>query len=205
MPGNTCVRQVRSLLRPFVWCSTATLLVVAPVGAQRATTPSPARVDAVRRASQATLDELFAPLGISVPKEPRTPAAKASELRVVLDPQPTASGSSTPNRARMVSRAKSESPFPRLRVLELAEGMLVVVSLTRDGVLAGWSTSPDPRFVRLEVPGPDGVLTGQVVKVPRPEFLALMPDDPSVVEVRVLEPVHSSTGFTLKQVAVFVF
>jgi hypothetical protein len=205
MYGNTTVRQARTTRCSIVWGVSVVLLAASPVTAQRATSPSPARVEAVRRTSQATLDELFAPLGISVPKASSTPAAKASELRIVWEPLPTVSGRSTLARPRMVSRVRSDNPFPRLRVLELAEGMLVVVSLSRDGVLAGWSTSPDPRVVRLEIPGVDGVLTGQVVKVPRPEFLALVPDDPSVVEVRVLEPVRSVSGLVLNQVAVFVF
>ena len=191
---------------PVVCCALVAVLSASPAAAQRERAPSPARIDALRQAAQATIEEALAPLGIAVPKESRTPqSAKTSELRFVWEPVPAASGSPPRSLPRVVSRVRSDSPFPRPRALELAEGILLVVALARGDVLVGWSVSPDPRIVRVEVPGPDGVLTGRVVQVPRPEFLALVPDAPSVVEVRLLEPVRSAGGFVLNQVASFVF
>jgi hypothetical protein len=189
-----------------VSCALLAFFAASPGAAQRQALPSPARTDALRQAAQAAIEQAFAPLGIAVPKESASaPQVKASELRIAWDPVPAAAGSAPAFRARVVSRVKSDSPFPRLRTMELAEGTILVAALTRSGVLVGWSVCPDPRVVRVEVPGPDGVLTGRVVQVERPEFLALVPDDPSVVEVRLLEPVRSTSGLVLRQVAAFVF
>lgn len=123
---------------------------------------------------------------------------------MVWDSAQSTSAGRTAGGPRVVSRVRDRGKFPRLRAVELSEDKIFVAALDADGTLRGWSVIPDPRFVRSEGPGPDGVLTGQIVPVARPEFLALIPDDPKVVEVRLFQPHRSGDAFTLELIATFV-
>jgi hypothetical protein len=51
---------------------------------------------------------------------------------------------------------------------------------------------PDPRILRAERPGPDGVLTGEVIFQKSVNFTLNIPDDSAAVEVRLYHP--RSTG-----------
>jgi hypothetical protein len=187
------------------WCALAgvlAFLACRPVLAQRAITPSQPAA-AIRAASvRSALQQMLSPSQITVPDQGALPRdTHAQEIRLVWATAQAASATQAAGGLRVVSRAHDPGTFPRQRSLDLAEDRLFVAAIDAGGVLRGWSVIPDPRFVRSEVPGPDGVLTGQIVPVARPEFLVLIPDDPDVVEIRIFQPRRSGDAFTLELVA----
>jgi hypothetical protein len=194
-----------SRMAPQVLAGLVTVLVAfSPALPQREATPAAA---ARQEAALGTaLRQVLSPSGIRVPERP-VPAAgtRAQELRFVWDPAPrpdvvpaSAAG------LRVASRVRDAGAFPRLRSLELADDQVLLAAVDATGGLRGWSVIPDPRIVRIEVPGPDGVLTGQTLILPRAEFLAPIPDDPLVTEVRVFQTRRSGDGYQLEPVATLV-
>ena len=179
------------------------LLATCSLFAQRVTKPSPEVAAAQPAAVYDTLQQILLPRGILVPELTALPrSTRAQELHLVWQRQ-SASASPASVAPQLLARVRNSGSFPRLRSLELSEDKLFVAALDASGVLRGWSLIPDPRFVRSEGPGPDGVLTGEIVPVARAEFLVLIPDDGTVAEVRLLQPHRSEGTFTLELVATF--
>jgi hypothetical protein len=192
--------------RTLLFAGMLAVLTCGPALAQRETRPS-LEAAAIRPAAvHGTLRRLLSPAGIEVPEASSLPRdARTQELHLAWEsPQAVAGQPAQPTpmaAPRVLARTRRAGAFPRLRSLELTEEKIFVAALDASGALRGWSLIPDPRFVRFEEPGPDGVLTGRIVAVEHPEFLAQVPDDGTVVEIRLFEPRRSGETFTLVPVA----
>ncbi len=77
---------------------------------------------------------------------------------------------------------------PRDRRPELAADRLVVVLANAEGTVLHWSSIADPRVVRAEQPGPNGVLAGAVLHRREAEFLLTLPNIPGTAQLRIYEP-----------------
>ena len=189
----------------WILAGVSLLFASPPLLAQRDAVPSPAAA-AVQAASLRTaLGQMLAPSGIAVPDQATLPRdLPAQELRLVWEPRQTVSSGRDLGGPRIVSRVRESGAFPRLRAIDLSDETLLVAAIDSAGTLLAWSVIPDPRFVRIEEPGPDGVLTGRIVPVDRPEFLVLIPDDTSVAEIRLFQRRRTGDGFVLEQVAALV-
>jgi hypothetical protein len=131
------------------------------------------------------LTKLLAPAGISVPPAQSAKAREASR---------------TAPEGIVVLRLRWGSPFavldkkrgpgsvPSLRGVRLRPDVLFLAAVDGTQTLLSWQIVPDPRVLRSEAPGADGVLTGRTVRVENPEFTVEAPDDPAAVELRIFEP-----------------
>ena len=89
----------------------------------------------------------------------------------------------------------------RLRSLDLAPDTLLAVAIDAQNKLRSWAVIPDPRIIRAESPGPDGVLRGRILTVDQPEFSITIPDDSSIIEIRLFEPRWTGRDFALTHIA----
>lgn len=156
------------------------------------------------RASTATpqtllqqLSELFEPLNISVApsaagfsetmgtREFRVRWTAGTAVFPANAPQP---GPPPDGSFLLFQERKYSDPPPRRRSLDLAAERLFIAAVDRSNRLRAWTTIIDPRIVRAEGPGPAGTLAGQTLHLQETEFLASLPDDPEIFEVRFYEP-----------------
>ena len=159
---------------------------------------APRAESAPQAAVRAALTQLLAPQRISVPENlPMSRTQPAQVLHVQMDQADAAKPSP---RLALRARTRGAGSLPRLRSLDLAPDKLLVVAVSADGILRGWTVIQDPRFIRAEWPGPDGVFTGRSVPVPGAEFHVAIPDDPSVAEVRIFQPRWNGRSFDLEAV-----
>jgi hypothetical protein len=156
-------------------------------------------------AALAELEKLLALVGVKVnststrrPSE-RAPAnAGSQELLVRMSLGPAPNDSRQPqNRLEVVSRKRHASTVPRLRSLDLHPDHWLYVAIDRQATLLSWGTVPDPRVLRAEEPGPDGVLTGRRVVRTEADVLLSVPDDPAVIAVRIFQPERRGDSFVL--------
>ena len=82
--------------------------------------------------------------------------------------------------------------LPKHRSFELASDQLLIVTVDQQSRLRWWTTMPDPRILRAERPGPDGLLTGEVIFQKGVNFTLNIPNDSAAVELRLYHP--RSTG-----------
>jgi hypothetical protein len=166
-----------------------------PLAAQQAAPPAES---ASRAAVRAALAQMLAPQRIAVPEDlPMSRTQPAQMLHVHMD---QADATKPSPRLALRARTRGAGSLPRLRSLDLAPDKLLVVAVSADGILRGWTVIQDPRFLRAEWPGPDGVLTGRTVPVPGAEFRVAIPDDPAVAEVRIFQPRWNGLSFDLEPV-----
>ena len=90
------------------------------------------------------------------------------------------------------SSVVKQGSLPRHRSFELASDQILMMTVDAQSRLRWWSTIPDPRVLRAERPGPDGVLTGEVIFLKTVNFTLNIPDDSAAVELRLYHP--RSTG-----------
>lgn len=190
---------MRHSMKRTCW-KTVLLFVLAPL-ALRAQAPA--------RPALQQLSELLTPVNVTV-----TPSAVSStgtfgtrEVRIrwssgsastVPQRNPAAGVFSSVDDRRFSERARQpEAP-------ELGPGRLFIVALDRTNNLKSWTTLLDPRVVRAEIPGPDGVLSGTTLYLEQTEFFVAMPDDPQIAELRIYEPRSENTTLRLEQVASIV-
>jgi hypothetical protein len=102
------------------------------------------------------------------------------------------------------ARTPVSDPPVRERDPQIAEDDLVIVALDPQGREIGWQHLKDPRIVRSEQPGPDGLLTGQVLHRSDAEFVVRMPDSLPAVSLRVYEPQWNGTEFMLRELGTVV-
>ncbi len=177
-------------------------LGVLPMLPQRPAKPARSAADSAAATLRSTLRQLLAPVHIVVPDESAaTRDQPARELHLAWTTIAAPSGGQPETRLRMLSEPRTGDVVPRQRSLGLADDKLLVAAVDATDTLRGWTVIPDPRFLRSERPGPDGVLTGRVVSVARPEFLVTIPDDARIVEVRFFQPRAQPDGFSLQLVA----
>jgi hypothetical protein len=98
---------------------------------------------------------------------------------------------------QVVARRPTESPLVRERDPQLAADELVVIAVDSNGTAIGWQHLKDPRLLRAEAPGPDGVLAGQTLYRSYAEFAVAMPEDARAVEMRVYETDWTGHAWTL--------
>lgn len=172
---------------------------------------SAARAQVVRN----TLSEWLAPHEIAVPRTLDVDGKQpAYELDVVWQEPGTAGrslaqaprgeqarGATGPIEMKVARRPDTGSHMPRLRSLQIAEDRLLAVAVDSGGGLRGVAVIADPRVVRSEWPGADGVLTGRTLRLTRAEFLLPVPDDPTVVAVRLFEPRWNGEAFVMQPIA----
>lgn len=97
----------------------------------------------------------------------------------------------------MLERRAVAGSLPRQRDPQLSQDYLVIIAVDAQGQEVCRSAIPDPRTVRAEFTGPTGELRGEVLHRASTELLILLPDDPSIVEVRVYLPRWTGTEFVL--------
>jgi hypothetical protein len=146
---------------------------------------------------------------VCIPAQVRTPAVQ-EELTKLLAPTgisvPSAQGAKARESSRvapegiLILRLRWGSPFavldkkrgpgsvPSLRSVRLRPDVLFLAAIDAGQSLLSWQIIPDPRVLRSESPGADGVLTGRTVRVQNPEFTVEAPDDPAAAELRIFEP-----------------
>jgi len=168
------------------------------LAAQEAAPPSEARS---REAVRSALRRMLAPQRIWVPEDlPMSRNQPAQTLQIRMDEGAAPAGAKPSARLAIRARTRSSGSLPRLRSLDLAPDKLLVAAVSADGILRGWTVIQDPRFIRAERPGPDGILTGQSVPVPRADFRVAIPDDPTVAEVRIFQAHWNGRSFDLELV-----
>ena len=163
--------------------------------------------------ARSTLAQWLAPNAIAVPRTFDVNGTRpAHEIAVVWEepgaerdgaraPGNVTRRGTGPTELRIVRRIVAGSHMPRLRSVRIAEGRLLAAAVDASGTLRGVAVIADPRVVRSEWPGPDGVLTGRTLRLPRAEFLLPVPDEANVVAIRLFEPRWNGEAFVLTPVA----
>ena len=194
-------------LAVLIWAA-----VAGPLWAQTQT-PRPPVSAARAQVARTTLGEWLAPHQIAVPRTFDVNGSQSAHELAVVWEEPVAAernraratgetrDETRPIELRIARRVDSASQMPRLRLVQIAEGRLLAAAVDAGGTLRGVAVIADPRVVRSEWPGPDGVLTGRTLRLPRTEFLLPVPDDPDVVAVRMFEPHWNGQAFVLQPIA----
>ena len=112
-------------------------------------------------------------------------------------PPPVASGLDVRQRRRAVGG------FPIERHPELSDDQLVVVGLDANGSNVSWSLARDPRVVRAEVSGPNGVLTGRKLYRGSADLVVVLPDLAQIVRGVVYQPAWNGTDWQLTPIGSF--
>jgi hypothetical protein len=112
-------------------------------------------------------------------------------------PAPPAPGDQTGNQFDLVASRSVPPLFVRERDPQLAVGEIVVIAADANGQPVGWQHVRDPRIVRAESPGADGVLTGQTFYRPVAEMVVSVPDDVGATQLRFYEPQWTGQTFVL--------
>jgi hypothetical protein len=155
----------------------------------------------------------FRELLAAVPPPPPTTAAErpaAQELTVFLGSRTAAASGTTtaspppPSTSLDVGeRRQAVGSFRFERRPELSTDQLVVVGMDSSGANVAWSLARDPRLVRAELPGPDGVPRGQRFYRAGAELLAVLPDSPQIVRGAVYQPTWNGTDWQLTLIGTF--
>lgn len=160
----------------------------------------------------ARLRELMSAVGVSVDEAPAAPRGGGHrEVSIVWEADPSSKGeASAPEASAFESRRDSfghtlrvagtrrrAGAPPRHRSPELSQDKLMVAAVGAGGKLRWWTLVDDPRLIRAEGPGPDGVLTGQVLYRAAPEFVVAVPDDRTITELRLYHPRWTGEEFVL--------
>jgi hypothetical protein len=184
-------RQVRKL-------ALATLILVGPLlGCLRASQGTRSAPPMAQRSVVEQLSELLGPQNVQVSSASiaSSESAGTRELRVKWVTSTAASTSQQPKAGpppvglySIAAQQRYTEPPPRQRSLEIASGRLLIAAVDRTSRLKSWMVIADPRIVRAEGPGPDGILTGQILHMEQAEFFLSIPDEPDIVELRMFEP-----------------
>jgi len=157
-------------------------------------TPPESRVGLIQK----KLHDLLDPVGVFVNADSALPKpGNAREFHLRWQKLAGVRGAASERRLSVVS-ASGVGRVPRERSLELTPGTLLVAAVDISGKLRAWRTITDPRFLRSEAPGPDGVLTGITVENPSPDFHVALADDPEIVELRFYEPRNTDGKISLQ-------
>jgi hypothetical protein len=101
------------------------------------------------------------------------------------------------NRRVAVGRLRNE------RRPELSADRLVVVSLDEAGRELDWRLVPNPRIVRLEAPGANGLLTGRTIEQDVLDLEVAVARLPGLRLLRIYQPRWSGTEYLLDLVGAF--
>ena len=94
-------------------------------------------------------------------------------------------------------RGVNEAPV-RERNPQLSDDELVIVAVGERGDELAWQRVKDPRIIRSEAPGPDGVLRGQIFLRRDAELIVRLPDAVSAARVLVYSVQWNGTQFVLR-------
>lgn len=155
------------------------------------------RAEAIKKEE---ITRLMSKVGVQVPDTTRdsgnTSAYRQLNITLSTPDQPKATREeelrSTAASISLRSSVVKQGSLPKRRSFQLASDHLLIVTVDKQSRLRWWSTIPDPRILRAESPGPDGVLTGEVIFQKSVNFTLNVPEDSEAVEVRLYHP--RSTG-----------
>lgn len=174
------------------YCAALTLLsllLLSSLSSAQAT-PATARAQAINN----ELRSLLEPVGVFVDTSSMAPKTRrARQFHFQWQKLTSPKGAPAAYRLSVIGHADAGT-LPKQRSLDLAPGTLLVVALDASYKLQSWQTIIDPRYLRSEAPGPDGVLTGTTIANPSPDFRVFQPNDPEVVELRLYEPHQTAEG-----------
>ena len=152
------------------------------------------------------LRQLMSAVGVSVEDavgRTSTRAYQAIKIRLPHAAKQTTSTTSqdevlaSPVVATIFEKQTRTGSLPRQRSLELSTDHLLVATVDAEARLRWFSLIPDPRILRIEVPGPDDQLSGQVVYQQSSDFVLNVPDDEEVTELRFYHPRWTGDQFAL--------
>ena len=98
---------------------------------------------------------------------------------------------------KVMARRRVASHLVRERDPQLSPDELVVIATDTRGTAIGWQHVKDPRVIRAEAPGIDGVLSGQWLRRTLAEFVVAVPDDLAAAELRIYETSWTGRAWTL--------
>ncbi len=127
-------------------------------------------------------------------------SSRVSEVNVVWSGGLSAGVTSVGNTASQLAvlGARSiDSGMQRERDPQLAEDEIVAVAVDAAGQPLGWHHLKDPRTLRAEAPGADGILSGQTLRRAVAEFVMPLPEGVGIRAVRVYEVGWNGQAFVL--------
>jgi len=157
----------------------ATLVVTACASAQ---TPAP---------------RSFGTLASSVLQDPGN--SETRELRIRWTTAQTAAPGTraAASSFKLVAQARMSGALRRERQPELSVNDLVVVVQDSSGRDIDWRSVPNPRLVRAETPGRDGLLSGRVLERDDVELFVYIPDLPGADRLQIFSPVWTGKEYNL--------
>ena len=103
-----------------------------------------------------------------------------------------------PGSFRLLGQARFSGAPRRERQPEPSANDLVVVVQDAAGRDLDWRIMPNPRLIRAETPGPDGLLSGQVLERDEVELLVYVPEVAGADRIQIYSPVWNGKEFTLE-------
>jgi hypothetical protein len=97
----------------------------------------------------------------------------------------------------LLARRSLPGSLSRQRNPEVSSNQIAIVAVNAEGRNIDGQLIPDPRILRVEQPGPNGELKGEVLHHVNTELLITIPDDPDIVELRLYKPSWTGTTFIL--------
>ena len=85
----------------------------------------------------------------------------------------------------------------RERQPEPSANDLVIVVQDSAGREIDWRIVPNPRLIRAETPGPDGLLSGRMIERDDVEMLIYIPDVAGADRIQIFSPVWNGKDYTL--------
>lgn len=172
---------------------------LAPVCAQESAAEALAAKRRGEEAARARLERLLAPVGVRVERE--TAAAGSGVYREVtvrlVGPTDEGGAGASGSGATLINSKVRTGALPRLRSLELSPAHLLVAAVSKDARLLWWAVVPDPRVLRAEEPGQEGLLTGRVVRLREAELTVNVPEEAAGGELRFYEARPSEGVYAL--------
>lgn len=105
---------------------------------------------------------------------------------------------SSPVISTVAAESRGRGSVAKQRSLELSPEHVLLVTVNAESQLRWSSLIPDPRVLRSEGPGADGVLEGVRLYQPNAEFVVNIPEDAEAAELRFYHPLPTGEGFTLQ-------
>ena len=125
--------------------------------------------------------------------QPPPPTGAALQIGAVATDSQVLPG----NEFGVTARRSVNSTGVRERDPQLAPDEIVIVTVGADGEASGWLHVKDPRLLRAESPGADGVLRGQTFYRQVTEFNVIVPDGDRATALRFYQPQWTGQAFTL--------